>query len=85
MANIDGYSMKKVTFNMPTELKIRVKALKEELQVSLSSIYNEAIINYLKEKEAEKWQQGVSMALKDKRYKELSEELGRDNGDFHDY
>ena len=85
MAIIHGCSMEKVTFNMPTELKMRVKALKKELQVSLSSIYNEAIINYLKEKEAEKWQQGVLMALKDKEYMDLSNELSDDSGDIHDY
>ena len=85
MAIIYGGSMEKVTFNMPTELKMRVQALKKELQVSLSSIYNEAIINYIKEKEAEKWQQGVSMALQDGEYKELSEELSGDSGNIYDY
>ncbi|MEA1923719.1 MAG: hypothetical protein U9N63_13820 [Pseudomonadota bacterium] len=85
MAITHGCSMEKVTFNMPAELKTRVKALKKELKVSLSSIYNEAIINYLKEKEAEKWQKGISMALKDQEYKEFSQEISGDSGDIHDY
>jgi predicted transcriptional regulator len=44
-------SFEKVTFNIPSELKEQVMALKDELKVSLSSIYNEAIANYLKQKE----------------------------------
>ncbi len=85
MATTHECSMEKVTFNMPSDLKMRVQALKKELRVSLSSIYNEAIVNYLKEKEAEKWAQGVSMALKDKGYKTLSTELSGDNGDIYEY
>ncbi len=85
MAATHGRSMEKVTFNISSELKTRVQALKTELRVSLSSIYNDAIVNYLKEKEAEKWAQGVSMALKDKGYKALSTELSVDNGDIYEY
>ncbi len=48
MANIYGsHSFEKVTFNISSELKEQVMALKDELKVSLSSIYNEAIANYL--------------------------------------
>jgi len=61
-------SMEKVTFNIPTELKKQVIALKDELKVSFSTIYNEAIANYIKQKELEKWQKGVDMALNDKEY-----------------
>jgi post-segregation antitoxin (ccd killing protein) len=85
MVSAAGKSMEKVTFNMSTELKMQVMALKKELKVSLSSIYNEAITNYLKEKEADKWRQGVSLALQDRKYQEWSAELGSDNGDFYDY
>ncbi len=85
MVNTYGNSTEKVTFNMSTELKEQVMALKDELKVSLSSIYNEAIANYLKQKELDKWQKGVSLALQDKEYVALSEELGSDNGDLHEY
>ncbi len=85
MALSRNISMEKVTFNMPAELKKQVLALKEELQVSLSTIYNEAIANYLKQKEIEKWSQGVSMALEDKEYMELAQEMGSDNGDLYEY
>ena len=53
---------------MPIELKEQVLALKDELKLSLSAIYNEAIANYIKQKELERWRRGVSLALKDKEY-----------------
>jgi len=85
MALSQNSSMEKVTFNIPTELKEQVIALKEDLQISLSAIYNEAIANYLKQKEIERWSQGVSMALKDKEYMVLAQEMGNDNGDLYEY
>ena len=85
MALLQNSSMEKVTFNMPTELKEQVIALKEDLQISLSAIYNEAIANYLKQKEIERWSQGVSMALEDKEYMVLAQEMGGDNGDLYEY
>ena len=85
MALSQNSSMEKVTFNIPTELKEQVIALKEDLQISLSAIYNEAIANYLKQKEIERWNQGVSMALKDKEYMVLAQEMGNDNGDLYEY
>ncbi len=85
MASSQNSSMEKVTFNMPTELKEQVIALKEDLRISLSVIYNEAIVNYLKQKEIERWRRGVSMALEDKEYMALSKEMGSDNGDLYEY
>ena len=80
-----GNQVEKVTFNIPVELKEQVIALKEELQVSLSTIYNEAIANYIKQKELDKWEQGVSLALEDKEYMALAKELGSDAGDVYEY
>ena len=85
MALSQNSSMEKVTFNIPTELKDQVIALKEDLQISLSAIYNEAIANYLKQKEIERWRRGVSMALEDKEYMALAKEMGSDNGDLYEY
>ena len=45
----------KITFNMPVELKNQVMQLKDELKVSLSTIYNEAVKNYVQQKELERW------------------------------
>ena len=78
-------SFEKVTFNIPSELKEQVMVLKDELKVSLSFIYNEAISNYLKQKELDTWQKGVSLALQDKAYMALSKELGNDHGDLYAY
>ncbi|MBU1668914.1 ribbon-helix-helix domain-containing protein [bacterium] len=85
MVNTHSNSIEKVTFNIPTELKEQVMLLKDELKVSLSSIYNEAIANYLKQKELDKWQKGASLALEDKEYMSLAKELGDDNGDIYAY
>ncbi|MEA3434499.1 MAG: hypothetical protein U9R13_07930 [Campylobacterota bacterium] len=85
MAKIHGETVEKVTFNMPTELKEQIMVLKDELKMSMSAIYNEAIKNYLEQKELEKWHKGVSLALKDKDYMTFSEELGKDNGDLYEY
>ena len=85
MAQTYGNQVEKVTFNIPVELKEQVLTLKEELHVSLSSIYNEAIANYIKQKELDKWQKGVSLALDDKEYMDLTEELGSDAGDVYEY
>ena len=85
MANIYGTSSEKVTFNMPIELKKQVIALKDELKLSLSTIYNEAISNYVRQKEQEKWQRGVEMALQDEEYMALAKELGSEHGDLYDY
>jgi post-segregation antitoxin (ccd killing protein) len=85
MVNTYGNSFEKVTFNMPIELKKQVLALKDELKLSLSAIYNEAIANYIKQKELERWRRGVSLALKDKEYMKLYQELGSDSGDIYEY
>jgi len=75
--------VEKVTFNISSSLKEQVVELKDELQVSLSTIYNEAIANYLKQKEIEKWQKGVSMALNDEEY--LQEIASSDDGELYEY
>ena len=85
MVETYGNQVEKVTFNIPVELKEQVMALKEELHVSLSSIYNEAIANHLKQKELDKWKKGVALALEDKDYVSLTKELGKDAGDVYGY
>jgi len=85
MVQYYGNQVEKVTFNIPIELKKQVVALKEELNVSLSHIYNEAIAHYLKQQELDKWQKAVALALDDKEYMALSKELGEDSGDIYAY
>jgi len=78
-------SFEKITFNIPSELKEQLIALKDEMHVSLSTLYNEAISNYIQQKELEKWQKGAMLAMKDKEYMALSEEFGNDQGDLYGY
>ncbi|RUM74010.1 MAG: hypothetical protein DSZ12_06245 [Sulfurovum sp.] len=85
MAQSYGNTVEKVTFNIPVELKEQVVALKDELHVSLSHIYNEAIATYIKQKELDKWQKGVELALDDKAYILLSKELSQDTSDVYEY
>ena len=84
-----GYSMistEKVTFNLPIELKAKVNELKEELHTSLSSIYVEAIKEYVKKQEEKKWIKGFELASSDKDYQEFCEELGNsDDGGLYEY
>ena len=58
----------KITFNMPVELKNQVMQLKDELKVSLSMICNEAVRNYVQQKELERWKTAAENAAKDKKY-----------------
>lgn len=77
--------MEKITFNMPADLKAQVLALKEDLHLSLSAIYNEAIRNYIRQKELEKWEHGIERALEDSIYQSFIDETGGDTGDLHGY
>lgn len=75
-------STEKITFNMPVELKEKVLQLKDELKVSLSTIYNEAVKNYIQQKERERWQKGAELALGDTAYLETASDVG---GELYDY
>jgi len=79
------HSLEKVTFNIDKKLKEQVLALKKEMKVSLSAIYNEAIADYLRQKELEKWEQAASQAAEDRDYRTHSEEIGDDDGGFLEY
>ena len=85
MANLYGNGYEKVTFNMPIELKEKVLALKEELNIPLSSIYNEAIANYIKQQELKNWEDGVNLALEDSDYLKSIKDNGLDSGDIYEY
>ncbi|WP_292659031.1 type II toxin-antitoxin system CcdA family antitoxin [Nitratifractor sp.] len=79
------HSIEKVTFNLDKNLKEKVMALKKEMGVSLSSIYNEAIADYLKRKELERWEEAASKAVNDQEYRSFGEVVGEDDGGFHEY
>jgi predicted transcriptional regulator len=55
----------KVTFNLPTELKERVEAVKREFGLSFSAIYTEAIEEYVRKKERQMWRKAAQKARKE--------------------
>lgn len=82
---VTNHKIEKVTFNIPSELKEQLNILKEEMKVSLSTIYNNALSEYIKKQELEKWKKGVNRALNDGEYLAASKELGSDHGDIYEY
>jgi len=78
-------TIEKVTFNIPSELKAQLVSLKNEMHVSLSAIYNEALSNYIKQKELEKWERGASLASKDAHYLKLAEAMDEGEDDLYAY
>ena len=78
-------TMEKITFNLPSELKEQVHALKDELHMSMSNIYVEAIKKFVKEQEELKWKQGANLASKDENYLKLIDELDQEQDDIYGY
>ena len=78
-------TMEKITFNLPSELKEQVCALKDELHMSMSTIYVEAIKKFVKEQEELKWEQGANLASKDENYLKLIDELEQEQDDIYGY
>ncbi|WP_152184425.1 hypothetical protein [Sulfurimonas indica] len=75
----------KVSFNLPTNLKKEVSKLKDELKVSLNSIYKTAIEEYVEKQELAKWEKGAKLASKNKKYLALCDELGETGGELYEY
>ena len=82
---ISMLSIEKTTFNLPTELKEKVSELKDELHMSMSSIYIEAIKQYVENQEEKKWQKAAELASKDKKYIEFIENLDQVQDDIYEY
>ncbi len=55
----------KVTFQLPADLKESLNRLKEEMGVSLSAIYTEALREYVKKQEARRWREAALKARKE--------------------
>lgn len=75
----------KITVTIPHDLKERVAELKDELHLSVSAIYKEALEYYLRKKEIERWEKGADMAARDKEYMDFVQEISSDIGDVYDY
>jgi predicted AlkP superfamily phosphohydrolase/phosphomutase len=65
---IQHQKIEKVTFDIPSELKQDVIKLKNELKVSLNTIYNNAIAGYAKKQELKRWEQAAIKASKNREY-----------------
>lgn len=75
----------KITVTIPHELKLRLVGIKDELKISMSAIYKEALEGYLEKKELERWEMGFNLAAQDKEYAKLCDEFGNDDGGLHEY
>jgi post-segregation antitoxin (ccd killing protein) len=75
----------KITVTIPHDLKEKLVNIKDELKISMSAIYKEALEAYLEKKELEKWEKGALLASFDKKYVSLSKELGNIDGKIHEY
>lgn len=78
-------STQKVTFNLPTDLKDEVLKLKDDLKVSLNTIYKNAISEYIEKQEIKKWEEAAKMASKDEKYLALCKELENTKEDLYEY
>ena len=78
-------SIEKVTFNIPSDLKHEVVKLKDELKVSLNTIYKNAILEYIKKQEIKKWQKGIELASKNKEYLKYTQDLSDTGVEVYEY
>lgn len=76
--------VEKTTFNLPSDLKEKVSELKDELHMSMSSIYVEAIRKFVEEQEELKWKKAAEKAAKDENYLKFAENLDHQD-DIYEY
>lgn len=75
----------KITFHLPAELKLQAQKLKEELHVSMATIYTEAIREYIQKQEALSWQKAAEMAAQDEEYLSFVAEMENIEDDIYEY
>lgn len=75
----------KVSFNLPIEIKHEVVKLKDELKMSLNSIYKTAIEEYVQKQEIKRWEKGAKLASKNKDYLSLCKKIGDIGGEHYEY
>ena len=68
---------------MSSELKNKVVELKNEFHTSISSLYKEAMEEYLKQKEIQKWQEAAQLASKDEEYMKFVREMNNSVDDIY--
>lgn len=75
----------KITTTIPYHLKEQLVQLKDEIHVSMSTIYKEALEEYLEKKEIEKWERGAKLASQNEEYMKLCKTLGNEGTEVYDY
>lgn len=75
----------KITVSIPSELKRQLFDLKDELHISMSAIFREALESYAAKKEIERWEKGAKLASVDKNYLSFVEDVNGCNGDLYEY
>lgn len=76
----------KISFSIPSKLKEKFDGFKDELDLSLSAMYREALEDYIKQKERERWRKAASLARKDyESNSELTAFSAIDGDDFYEY
>ena len=77
--------IQKVTVTIPSDLKQKAVELKQSLDISLNSIFNTALEEYLKKQELAKWEKGAKLASKNKEYIKNSKELSDMSDSVYEY
>ena len=76
---------KKVTITIPFELNEQLCSIKKQMHISTSSIFKDALEAYIKQKELEKWEKGIELAINNKEYMILCSEMGNEGEDLYEY
>jgi predicted transcriptional regulator len=76
--------VEKVTFNLSVDLKERMLEVKEDMNKSLSALYNEAIREFVERKELERWERASKLASKDSEYLKITD-FAKDSGEIFEY
>ncbi len=85
MSHIKKPTLEKVTFNIPSDLKKALLALKDERKVSLNTLYTDALKEYVKKQELKKWEEAATKAAQNKAYLEECKELAESGVELHEY
>jgi metal-responsive CopG/Arc/MetJ family transcriptional regulator len=59
------HKAEKITVTIPYELKEQLNSLKNELQLSMSAIYKDALKSYIEQKERDKWSKAAELMTKE--------------------
>jgi len=81
---VSAQKVEKITVTIPSELKERLVALKDELHLSVSAIYKEAVMLYIAKKEAELWGKGALIACAEYENNPDLKEWSEFAGDSHE-